>query len=101
MTSSLADSKNKDRSLAAYVISFLAASLPATLAVGHTVCHLSGVYSEALEALAILHEFYRSCQPIICLIWLRQKDRSFWANWAFDSSTPGCEGYAGYQMRSG
>jgi hypothetical protein len=32
----LADSKNKDRSLAAYVISFLAASLAATLAVGHT-----------------------------------------------------------------
>ena len=36
MTSSLTDSKNKDRLLATYVISFLAASLPATLAVGHT-----------------------------------------------------------------
>jgi len=35
VTSPLADSKNKDRSLAAYVISFLAASLAATLAVGY------------------------------------------------------------------
>jgi len=35
VTLPLADSKNKDRSLAAYVISFLAAPLPATLAVGH------------------------------------------------------------------
>jgi hypothetical protein len=36
VTSLLINSKNKDRSLAAYIISFLTVSLPAILAVGYT-----------------------------------------------------------------
>ena len=31
-----------------------------------SVCHLSGIYSEALELLAILHKFYRSTASQSC-----------------------------------
>jgi hypothetical protein len=54
VTLSLANSKNKDRSLAAYVISFLAASLAVMLAIGHTDCYgprdTSGISNKTVKA---------------------------------------------------